>query len=66
MAILKKDLQAVKRDIKALEKKMEKLLKKTSFNRIINVKFFCFHCSNFNFNLAEIIQLSCRLQGLFY
>ena len=26
MAILKKDLQAVKRDIKALEKKMEKLL----------------------------------------
>ena len=27
MAILKKDLQAVKRDIKALEKKMEKLLK---------------------------------------
>jgi predicted metalloendopeptidase len=27
MAILKRDLQAVKRDIKALEKKMEKLLK---------------------------------------
>ena len=27
MAILKKDLQAVKRDIKALEKKLEKLLK---------------------------------------
>ncbi len=27
MAILKKDLQAVKRDIKALEKKMENLLK---------------------------------------
>ena len=26
MAILKKDLQAVKRDIKALEKKLEKLL----------------------------------------
>ncbi|MGD2022938.1 MAG: hypothetical protein PVI18_07160, partial [Desulfobacterales bacterium] len=27
MAILKRDLQAVKRDIKALEKKLEKLLK---------------------------------------
>ena len=26
MAILKRDLQAVKRDIKALERKMEKLL----------------------------------------